>query len=100
MASPLEVVGLAVTILGVLAGVGAFLVKYALLPWLKEHLVKPVKQTNHQVTVNAHKSREPTVLDKLDNLSTDQDDLRADVRTLAKVLEAHIEHTQERENRA
>lgn len=57
------------TSLSLLTGLLGLLVKYALLPWLKEHLVVPVQETHETLTVNSHRSAEPTVLDRLDDLS-------------------------------
>lgn len=63
-----------------------FAARLVLLPWLKEHLVAPVKETNHQVTVNRHVSPEPTLLDKVDNLQTD-------INTAARMFEGHMERS-------
>ena len=76
------------TITGVLTsltlGLGLFgvIIRYALLPWLREQLVHPVQETHRQVTVNHHVSNEPTVLDRLDSLV-----MRVDA--LADKTEAH-----------
>lgn len=63
-----------------------------LLPWLKRELVAPVKETNHQVTVNRHVSPEPTLLDKVDNL-------QKDITTAAHMFEGHIERSGSEWNR-
>ncbi len=34
---------------------------------------KKVNETHHQVTANSHKSKEPTILDRLDDLSNKLD---------------------------
>ena len=38
-------------------------VKYILLPWLKENLLKPINETHTQVAVNSFKSEKLTLLD-------------------------------------
>lgn len=73
----------------VLVGIG---VKLMLLPWLREHLVTPVKETAHQVTVNGHVSRDPTLLDKVDNL-------QRDITTAARMFDGHIERSSGEWNR-
>lgn len=90
-----EAVALAATVLGILAAVTGFGLKYILLPWLKTNLVDKVEETHHQVTVNAHASPEPTVLDKLDTLAEQVEDLHAGQRILSTVLSNHIENTRE-----
>ncbi len=61
--------------LGVLALVG-LAVRFVLVPYLREHLVRPVQETHRQVTQNRHESREPTVVDRID-------DVLGEVRRLA-----------------
>lgn len=59
-------------------------VRYVLMPYLREHLIQPVKETHEQVTVNAHQADNgPTLPDRLDDLSTD-------VGTLTNVLDRHV----------
>lgn len=43
-------------------------VRYALVPYLRDQLVIPVKETHRQVTQNRHQNREPTVLDRIDDV--------------------------------
>lgn len=38
--------------------------------WAEEQIIGPLRQTHHQVTVNHHSSKEPTILDRLDTLTT------------------------------
>jgi outer membrane murein-binding lipoprotein Lpp len=66
-------------------------VKYVAAPWFLEHVVKPVKETNRQVTVNKHESNPPTLLDKVDTLQSDLDGVRSDVKAGAQMYEGHIE---------
>lgn len=42
-------------------------VKFVLLPYLREHVVNPIQETNRQMTVNNHSSAEPTLLDRIDD---------------------------------
>lgn len=60
------------------------LVRLVLLPYLREHLIAPVKQVEKQVTVNHHSSLEPTVLDRID-------DVQQEVKVLGRMLEGHME---------
>ena len=71
----------AITLIFGLLGVA---VRLVLVPWLKEHVIAPVKETNHQVTVNKHTSDPPTLLDKVDKV-------QADVRAAARMFEGHID---------
>lgn len=66
----------ALTAITLLGGIVAAVVRLVLLPWLREHLVEPMKENSdqveevhRQVTVNQHTSPEPTVLDKLDSIA-------------------------------
>lgn len=67
--------------------------KVVLLPWLREHLVTPLKETKHQVSINGHVSAEPTLLDKIDSLQGAVDDTQADVRTAARMFDGHIDRS-------
>lgn len=54
------------TSLLVLAGLAT---RFVLVPYLREHLVKPVQETHHQLTQAHHNQpQETTVLDRLDDL--------------------------------
>lgn len=64
----LQVAVLFLTAVTLASGLFTALLKYGLLPWLRENLVKPVNATHRQVTVNHHSSPEPTLLDKLDDV--------------------------------
>lgn len=59
-------------------------VRYVLMPYLRDHLVKPVQETHQQVTQNHHLSAEaPTLPDRLE-------DLQVDLRTLTLLLDQHV----------
>lgn len=83
------VVALTIGIL-TLVGLGA---RFVLLPWIRSEL-DPVKikveETHHQVTVNAHASPEPTVLDKLD-------EVKGSLTAVAHMYEEHIRHSVHRD---
>lgn len=67
--------------LSVLAGIT---VKFILLPWLRDHLLEPVRTTHQQVTENHHAGNDgPTLPDRMEDLHTD-------VRTLTRLLDSHI----------
>ncbi|KHL18543.1 hypothetical protein CLV56_3999 [Mumia flava] len=42
--------------------------KFILVPYLREHLVKPVELVKKQVTENHHSNTRPTVLDRIDDV--------------------------------
>lgn len=59
--------------------------RFVLMPYLRQHLVDPVKATHAQVTENHHASPgEPTLVDRVD-------DVARDVRALSRVMDAHME---------
>ncbi|MBB3041230.1 hypothetical protein [Nocardioides soli] len=60
------------------------LVRLVLLPYLREHLIAPVKQVEKQVSENHHSNEPPTVLDRLD-------DVQQEVKVLGRMLEGHME---------
>jgi hypothetical protein len=56
----------------VLLGMG---VRFILLPWLRDHLVQPVRETHRQVAENGHTRRDhPTIPDRLEDLSVKVDE--------------------------
>jgi hypothetical protein len=67
--------------LSVIAGM---LVRFVLLPWLRDHLTEPVDEVRRQVTENSHKHTPPTLPDRIESLASD-------VTTLTRVLEGHLE---------
>lgn len=70
-----------------------FFAKYVALPWFREHIVNPVKETNRQVTVNGHVSPEPTLLDKVDHLQAQVNQIRSDSAVAARMYEGHIDRS-------
>lgn len=79
------------------AGVIWWLVKPRITDWLEDQLVRPMRETHHQVTVNHHSSAEPTILDRLDTLTKGQqtqrdefESLHANVADLTGLLQDHL----------
>ncbi|HET6915753.1 MAG TPA: hypothetical protein VFH56_06640 [Acidimicrobiales bacterium] len=81
------VVGL-ITLLGVA-------VKWVLVPYLERELLRPVKETHHQVTVNHHSSDEPTILDRLDDVQQEVREARSEVRSVRGDLSRHLLNSEE-----
>lgn len=80
--------------LGTLLSVLLFLglaTRYVLVPYLRDHLVRPVKETHQQVTENHHTNNNPTLPDRIEDLHTD-------IRTLTRLLDYHVAWS-EREHR-
>lgn len=82
-----EIAVVSVSVLTGLLGLVGLAVRYVLLPYLKEHLIEPVKETNKQVTVNTHASDSPTVLDRIDDVSQQ-------IRVLARMFDGHLSWSQ------
>lgn len=88
-------------VVGVLSGVVLLFsliglgVRFVLLPYLKEHLIEPVQETNKQVTVNHHSSAEPTVLDRIDDVRLQVKDVHAEVVTVARMFDGHLDWSQD-----
>jgi len=84
-------------ILGTLLALGtlvAGLVRFMLLPYLREHLVEPVKATQAQVTENSHNEPHdsPTVMDRLDDVQTD-------VKAISHVMDVHMDWSERKVKR-
>lgn len=59
-------------------------IRYVLMPYLRDHLVQPIRDTHKAVTENHHANEEtPTLPDRLEDLHTD-------VRTLTRLLDLHV----------
>lgn len=58
--------------------------RFVLMPYLREHLLKPVQETHHQVTENNGTSDQPTVLDAIH-------DVQRDITALSRVMDAHMD---------
>jgi hypothetical protein len=51
-------------------------VRFILMPYLREHLIDPMRQVKKQVTENHHSNTRPTVLDRLDDVQTLVEEIR------------------------
>lgn len=72
------------TVLTLLA-ISGLATRFILMPYLREHLVLPVREVQKQVTENHHHNTEqPTVLDRIE-------DLHAEVRAIAHVMDVHMQ---------
>lgn len=69
-----------VTSVTILLGLG---VKFVLVPYLKEHLVSPMREVQRQVTENHHSNVVPTLPDRIE-------DVAVDVRALTDALDKHL----------
>lgn len=78
----------AVTLLG---GMVAAATRYMLLPWLREHLVKPVEHVKKQVTENHHENETPTLPDRIDDVAQQVFDASLQVAALARMFDGHLE---------
>lgn len=88
-----------ITTLCVLLGLA---VRFILVPYLREHVIKPVKQVEKQVSENAHANKTPTVLDKIDDVQSGvddvtkrQDEMAIDMKLLREMFKGHIEWSEE-----
>lgn len=68
----------------------AIAARLVLLPWIRTHVLEPVHETNRQVTVNGHKSADPTLKDSVHTLQEQYAELRRDIATAAWMFEGHI----------
>jgi len=71
------------TIIAVFAILGV-IVRLVLVPYLREHLITPVKQVEKQVTENHHSNETPTVLDRIDDVQTA-------IKALAHAFDGHLD---------
>jgi len=74
--------------LSVLVGLA---VRFVLMPYLRDHLVKPMKQVEKQVSENHHSNKVPTVLDRIDDVQKAVNDMRGEMKTMAGMYEGHIQ---------
>lgn len=82
-----EVGIVASAVLGV-SGVIGLAVRWALLPYLRDQVVKPIKETHRQVTPHDRPlDAEPTIVDRLDDVQTELRELRETGEGLAKKAE-------------
>lgn len=66
------------------------MVRYVLVPYLRDHLVKPVEDVRAQVSDNHHATAEtPTLPDRIEDVHTE-------VRALARVMDVHMSWSEEK----
>jgi len=70
-------------------------VRFILLPYVREHLVEPVRSVEKQVTENHHANPHPTLPDRLSELSTQNMDLSLQISALAHMFDGHLDWSQE-----
>ena len=86
-----DLLGLAIavlTLLTLMLSLIGLAVRFVLVPYLKEHLIKPVKSVEQQVTVNKHVTRPPTMLDKIDTV-------QREVASMARMFEGHMQWSEQ-----
>lgn len=64
--------------------------KFVMMPYLREHLVKPMKQVEKQVSENHHSNKVPTVLDRIDDVQSAVDEMREEMKGMATMYEGHL----------
>lgn len=64
--------------------------KFILLPYLREHLVNPMKQVEKQVSENNHTNKTPTILDKIDEVQDSVSDIRQEMNAMSRMYEGHM----------
>jgi hypothetical protein len=63
--------------------ISATVVRFVLVPYVRDHLVQPVRDVHRQVTENHHSNVNPTLPDLIDDVSRE-------VHALAGVVEGHL----------
>jgi len=77
--------GVIVSAVLAVAALLGLLVKYVLMPYLIEQVVRPLRETHRQVTPHHRLRRdEPTVVDRLDDVKTDLSGIKEAVEDLSK----------------
>ena len=79
--------------LGVVAGVFIIvgvLWRWVVLPNLREQLLKPIRETNRQVTENKHTNAAPTVLDRIHDLEALVEAVGLNQHAILRRLGRHI----------
>lgn len=76
----------------------ALATRYILLPWLRDHLVGPVRETHRQVAENGHANEaHPTIPDRLEDLAVKVDEATKahtaqarDMAAVTRVVDQHL----------
>lgn len=87
IAAALSAVVLGLTLVGLA-------VRYVLMPYLREHLIQPVKETRKQVTENHHSNTVPTVLDRIDDVANQVAENTRETRAMARMFDGHLDWSQ------
>lgn len=103
---------IAVVISGGIATIGAAVevlrralkaAKRSVVHYVENEIALPLREAHHQLTVNHHSSAEPTVLDKLDEVKTEQraqrrefESLHSNVADLTGMLMEHLQNQGDR----
>lgn len=88
MSESLGLIVTALTAVTLALGLIGAATRYVLLPWLREHLVNPVRQVEKQVTQNHHANDPPTILDRIDDVSVQ-------LMALARMFDGHLEWSED-----
>lgn len=72
-------------------------VRFVLLPYVKDHLVQPMKETHRQVSENGHTNASPTIPDRLEDLGAKVEEateahakLSTDMGAVVRVVDEHL----------
>lgn len=74
-------------------GLIGLMVRFALVPYLRDQLIAPVQETHRQVTENGHANDSPTVMDLIHDVQAAIDKHSSDVRALSGVLDEHLRYS-------
>lgn len=80
-------------ILGTTLSISAIIglvVKFVLMPYLRNHLVEPMKQVEKQVSENHHSNLKPTVLDRIDDVQQSVQEMRSEIQVMSSMYEGHV----------
>lgn len=86
-----EVITWALGTVLVLCTLTGLAVRFVLMPYLRDHLVKPMKQVEKQVTENHHSNPKPTVLDRIDDVQTEVKGLGEQMQVLVRAFDGHMD---------
>lgn len=82
LVSAAEVGVVASAVLSVLA-IAGLVVRYALLPYLRDQLIEPVRETHRQITEHDPRTPSTTIRDQVDDLTSKVDDVLERVEMLS-----------------
>lgn len=88
--------------IGTLIGLSVLIglaVKYLLMPYLRDHLIVPMRQVEKQVSENSHSNREPTVLDRIDDVQDTVNRIATGLEKANERFDRHLGWSHEEANR-